>query len=288
MKGDSNDDVTVTAPTQVGQYKVTCAFSGTNNFQASSGILGYITVSEKHALGSVQFYTNPTTPATNQPVSVYVVFHAAPGLPTPTGYVSFGIGGASTSSIQLNSDGTLLDNLGPIPAQIGPGSAWSVYYDGDPYYNVANLSFPLTNPPIPGGSGGGGGGGGFGNPQATPSTAPHATTTATATATRVATPAPTIGPVSSHAAIGPSGGATPVLWLSGGLGALVVLGGAGGGFLVWSRRRRLALATAASASDVSVAGYAGQQFTSEPASGMAPPYDDRTLADDDTFRYRSS
>ena len=279
LRPDSNGDVTVNAPTQIGVYgEPKCFFNGTADFgsaEASEDSIS-VTVSEKHALGSVQFYTNPTTPVVNQPISVYVVFHPASGLPAPTGYVSFGIVGASTGYIPLNSDGTLLVNLGPVPSDVGPSATWSVYYDGDPYYDVASVNFPLTNPAIPGGSGGGGGsgnGGGtgsFGSPQATPSAGPKAT----ATATRLATPTvTTASPNAIHPAAIASGGNATALWLAGALGVLVVLGGAGG-FFVWSRRRT-ALAAA----------NAGVPFMSAPPPGQSP-YDDRTFADDTTFPSR--
>ena len=275
---DSNDTITIHAPTAIAEYgQPDCTFNGTSlyNSATATAVGQPILVSEEHALGSVQVFTNPTTLSGGQPADIYIVFHAAPGLPTPTGYVSLTFGYTYTNAIAIGSGGVIYAHLPPLPSLSGL-TQFQIDYEADPYYNSATLNFPLTNPPIPGGVGGGNGGGGtggsFGSPQATPSGTPHAT----ATATRVATPTvTTASPNAIHTTTGSSGGTTTALWLAGALGVLVVLGGAGG-FFVWSRRRRMALAAA----------NAGPPFMSAPPPPGLSPYDDRTIADDATFPSR--
>ncbi len=191
---DSNDTVTVKAPAQVGFYNITCAFSGTALFNPVS-VADYnqsdFLISELHQLGAVQVFTSPTTLASNRPADVYVVFHAAAGLPTPSGYFGINLGNNYTQTIALGSDGATLVHLSSLPSLIGI-SQLSIVYEGDPYYAPATINFPLTNQPIPASA--------YGSGNSAPGNA-SATPTATAGTT------PTVAPTSQLAGAGAS--ATP-------------------------------------------------------------------------------
>lgn len=190
---DSNDGVTVTAPSQIGNYQLACAFSGTPLFTPTDSPPITYTFSALQPLGSVQLFTNPTTLAAKQNLTFYFVFHAAPGLPTPTGEFSIYFGQYFLPiNVKLDSDGTCLVRISPLPALYGI-SKISIQYYGDVEYNAAWVYFPLTNPPIPnsdgsGGPGGSGGGSGGGNAQATPTTGGTANAQGTATPTAGAAP----------------------------------------------------------------------------------------------------
>jgi hypothetical protein len=241
---DSNDWVTVPAPSQVGQYQMTCTFNGTTSFAASTSATTPVTISSKHALGSAQLYANPTTYNPYQACDMYIVFTAAPGGSTPTGYINVTIGRETTTTFALGSDGTLLVHLSQLQAPGDAGSQIILNYHGDPYYNSANPAFPLTNPPIPGsgstggGSGGAGGSGAAGQATATASPKPTATATATSSAaTATPTDASSVNAVSSGT---DDSGPNPLVWLA----ALVVLVGLGGGtagLVVYRGRRAKAL-----------------------------------------------
>jgi hypothetical protein len=149
---DAQDMVTVTTPTQIGYYQLTCVFSGTSLFTSATvtGNSQAIIISEEHQLGPVQLFSNPTTLTTSQPADLYVVFHAAAGLPTPTGYFGITLGSAYTKIMPLGPNGDLLVHLGPIYSLLGVTKI-SLDYHGDPYYEATVIDFPLTNPPIPSG-----------------------------------------------------------------------------------------------------------------------------------------
>ncbi len=271
---DSNDNVTVHAPSAIGEYgQPDCAFNGTSLYNgATSTAAGQpVLVSEEHALGAVQFFSNPTTLTAGQYANVYVVFHAAPGLPAPTGYFNIEFPNSYpyylTRAITIGPGGATYVQIGPLPNLAGVTQA-QISYSGDPYYNTAVVNFPLTNPPIPGGSGGGGGSG-----QATatpkPGTTPTTHAGAATTGSDAATPTVTTEAPNTLRATVTSGGSGAMVWLFGGAGAVILLGGAGGGFLVWSRRRQSQLAATSGAASVMAA----------PPPGMSP-YDDRTLTNE--------
>lgn len=185
---DSNDEVAVTTPAQKGIYTVTCVFSGTASFQSATYTnSSRLTISALHKLGTVDLYTNPTTIKAGQKLDFYVVFHAAPGLPLPTGEFGISMGQYYTTMMPMSSSGANLVHLVALPSMAGITNI-VIGYDGDINYNVAGVTFPLTNPPIPsdnnsgGASGSYGGGGSNGGGKATPTTA------ATGTATTMATP----------------------------------------------------------------------------------------------------
>jgi hypothetical protein len=258
---DSSDVVTVGAPTQVGRYtEVECIFSGTALFRSAVGSTTgqQVLVSEKHHLGSVELFTDPTTLVAHRPADAYVVFHAAPGLPTPTGYFSFRLGNAYTPVIALDPGGTSLVHITQIPSLAGV-TRLQLSYQGDPHYNTAVLYFPLTNPPIPGSPG-------TPTPTPTPAAAPTATSAATPTtapdeggvagATPTSTASPTV--LTARGAPSENHGAP---WLMMILGLLVVGGGAGGVIAV-SLRAKLHAGSSSRA-----------PFTSSPSSVAAPEAD---------------
>lgn len=249
---DSNDEVTVTAPSHIGQYQLVCAFSGTALFTPTDSPADTYTFSAQNPLGSVQLFTNPTTLVANQKQDYYFVFHAAPGLPAPTGQFSIYIGpNYYTEPIWLSSSGDALVHLNPIPSIEGVTKI-SVQYYGDAEYNVAWVYFPLTNPPISnsggsGGSSGSGGGSSGSNGQATPTVG--GTATAQPTGTVEATPTASgasglLGPTSSSPGTGV--GLVQVIILV--LLILLGLGAAAGAALYLTRRAKRARLAASQAS----------------------------------------
>jgi hypothetical protein len=248
---DATDAVTITAPSQIGRYnRVDCVFSGTALFTSTTGsaLAQPVLVSEKHNLGAVQIYTNPTTLAAQQKWDMYVQFHAAPGLPVPNGYLSIRLGNIFTPTIPLSSNGDLLVHLDPIRSLNGV-SQISIDYLGDPYYNMANVNFPLTNPPIPANVLGGGLGSGGGSGSGSSGGTAHAT--ATAPGTPGATPTTTPGGDATPTASGPSAvlssttptsGGNGALWLFVALIAVLVLGGGAGDALYLVRRAKSPIA----------------------------------------------
>ena len=184
---DSNDEVTVTSPSQVGKYLLGCMFNGTASFNAVpyNDTTPY-TVSALHSLESVELFTNPTTLTANTKMDFDVVFHAAAGLPAPTGEFNIYIGDYYyTDSIQIGSNGTTLVHLNPLPTLVSV-SKITIHYWGDIYYNEAEVNFPLTNPPIPSGGGSGSTGGTTVSGNSTQATA-SATAGKIASATETAT-----------------------------------------------------------------------------------------------------
>ena len=246
MLVNSNSMVTVPAPSQIGFYsQVLCMFGGTSSLTpASANAAGQpLMISEKHALGGAEFFSNPTTLVAHQPADVYVVFHAGAGLPTPTGYFNIRLGEASTSEVALGADGTLLLHLDQLPTLYGVSQV-QIGYQGDPHYDAAVFHFPLTNPAIPGGASGNGGG----------STQGKATATASATGTPGATATAGDGAVPTATATGANAGLVSqpgnggMLWLWVALGVLVLVGGGAAGAVYFVRRSRRAGLSAAGVS----------------------------------------
>lgn len=244
---DSNDVVTVPGPSQIGKYLLGCAFSGTASFTSVtySDALPY-TFSALNGLGPVELFTNPTTLAAQQKLDFYIVFHAAPGLPTPTGEFVIWMGSSYyTNSLQVGPTGDTLIHLNPLPSLYGV-SQITVRYWGDVYYNEATVNFPLTNPPIPagviGGSGGNSGGSGSGsfgnNPQSAATATAGGTAGAQATPSAEATSTAVIprGVASSKPAA-PGDNSGPFLMV---ILALLVLAGLGvaGGVIYLTRRAK--------------------------------------------------
>lgn len=244
LQPDSNGNMTVTAPSVLGSYEITCSFSGTPYYaagQASSGS-NYYTVSDMSALGGVRLYTNPTTLTPNHATQMYIVFQPASGLPTPTGQFNITVGVSTvyyTNSISISSRGAAAITFGPIP-NLGGATKIDVHYFGDTHYADQIITFPLTNPAIPSGAGGSGGGGSPAQPKATSTIASSATASATTPggAMPSATATPGGGQVALSATASPLGGALG--WLLAALVALLVVGGGIGGVVFWRSRRRAA------------------------------------------------
>ncbi len=234
LVSDSNDRVTVPGPTQIGKYLLSCAFSGTDSFTSATYADTHpYTVSAMHSPSSVQLFTNPTTLVTRQNLDFYVVFHAAPGLPTPTGTFQIWIGPYYSDSLPLSPNGDYLVHFSPLSSLYNV-SKITIKYWGDIYYNEATFNFPLTNPSISGSSSGNGGSGGT-QTQATATTSTTGTpgTTATADATPTAGSAGGVIPSAT-----PPAGDTGIFWLIGGLVLLVLAGLGTTGVIVFYQRRR--------------------------------------------------
>lgn len=256
---DSSGVITVTTPAVVGRYNFDCRFSGSADYAASE--IAWTTypllISEMSQLGGMQLYSNPTTFVGTKTMQLYIVFRAAPGLPTPTGGYSIFFGTTSpffVRDLTIGPNGDSLVTLQPNPNFTGAPEIDIRYY-GDAYYDDQTYKFPPTNPAIPSGSGGSGGkvssggGGSPAKPKATATTTASATSTVTATATT--TPAATATPASGHAILSattsPLGGSVGLALLAALIGLLVVGGGIGG-VVFWRSRRRAASLAMASAS----------------------------------------
>ncbi len=249
LQPDSSGLITLPAPTTVGRYNLSCSFTGTSIYMPSSitTTMYPLLISEMNQLGSVQLYTNPTTIVANKQIQIELIFHAAPGLPTPTGEYNITIGTSPmyyTSSITIGANGVSEITLSPIFNLYGANQL-NVHYFGDGYYNDQIVTFPLTNPAIPGGStsaSSGSSGSKSGATSASATATPQATTTvgsvgdgSSATSatpsSQPATPAPGI-----LSAFGPLSWTNGALWLVA-LAILLALG-AGGGTFYWLSRRR--------------------------------------------------
>ncbi len=236
---DSNDEVTVPGLSQNGKYLLSCAFSGTPSFTSATFTytLAY-TFSAEQSPSSVQLFTNPTTLVARQNLDFYIVFHPAPGLPTPTGAFQIWMGQYYTDSLQLSPKGDYLIHLYPLPSVTGINQI-SIRYWGDIYYNEANFNFPLTNPAIPGSSSGSSGSSGTQSSgtqwQATATTSTTGTPGATSTAD--ATPTVVGAGVVPPAATPPTGN-SGIFWLIGGLVLLILAGlGTTAGIMLYRTRR---------------------------------------------------
>ncbi len=150
LVSDSNAMVTVTSPAQLGLYSLTCAFNGNANYTPETFTnLQKYTVSAQHTLGSAQLFTTPTKLAPQQYYDFYLVLHAAPGLPTPTGYFQIWMGNWYTHTIPLTSSGDCLLRF-LTPPDLSGVTKITIQYWGDTYYDISAVDFPLTNPPVPG------------------------------------------------------------------------------------------------------------------------------------------
>ncbi len=232
----------VTAPAQYGVYKVTCAYSGTQDLAPAQGNTQTLIISQEQALSGAQLYTNPTTMQNNQKWQAYVVLNGQTGGPTPTGSISIEIPGCKTYSFPVGSNGETLAQLPPITG-CPPYAGIFVSYSGDPYYKENGFSFPLTNPAIPAsvlGSASGStptssGQGQTSQGQITPTSDSQASSV-----TATATPAPlgNSGSVDAFTSTQSSGG-NSILWLLIVVLVIVLLGGGVGVFILVSRRAKL-------------------------------------------------
>ncbi|MDE3231331.1 MAG: hypothetical protein KGO05_15745, partial [Chloroflexota bacterium] len=243
---DSAGNATFTAPTTVGFYEIACSVSGVPNY--TLGDTGFSSpsylVSEGHEFGAVKLYTNPRTLTTGVPIQMYIVFVAAPGIPTPTGEFTVYIGSGSQflflqNGAHIGSGGATSISLAPISNLYGANSI-TINYFGDPYYKPQEWTFTMTNPSIPGSGGSAGNGTTSKKPTATPK--PRATATAGAIATPAGVSTGSGAATSQEnkplvlGAFGPlSGGGLIALIV---LIALLALGGGVGAFALLSRRGR--------------------------------------------------
>lgn len=203
LKANGSGQVVALTPSVTGSYRYQRFFSATSSFSSeSTGLSGTkILVSQNHQ-ASVKLYTNPTTLKAGQDASLYIAVSGPAGLPTPGGEVSLHIGSSFTSPIKLGPGGSVLAK-GSLPSPFTDSVIW-VLYRGDSVYASSNVSFPLTNPPIPAG--------GSSTPQPITSTPGAVSTPANS-----ATPTPTSGTANA-----PGGGsvtpeATATVWASSGV-----------------------------------------------------------------------
>jgi hypothetical protein len=240
---NSNNEATITGPTQLGLYRLTCTFNGSVSYTSSTitDTNPYM-FSALHSLGVVKLYTTPTTLTAGRSADFYVVFHPASGLPMPTGEFSIWLGQSHTMLMTLGATGANLVHVDKIPVLAGVSNI-EIFYLGDLYYAPSSVDFPLTNPPIPSGAGSGGtgaSGGSFGSsPQGTKTAqgTPSATaTTESDTTTPTEAVAGNVAPT-TH----PSSGDNSAPWLIGllALVGLIVVGGAVGAGIILMRRARI-------------------------------------------------
>ena len=268
----------VTAPAQYGVYKMTCAYSGTQDLAPAQGNTQTFIVSQEQALSGAQLYTNPTTMQNNQKWQAYVVLNGQTGGPTPTGSIGIDIPGCKTYTIPVGSNGETLAQLSPITG-CPPYAGIYVSYSGDPYYKDNVFTFPLTNPAIPASVLGSASGSASGSTptstgqgqtsqgQITPTSGSQDSSTATATATSASLGSS--GSVDAFTTTQSSGG-NSMLWLLIVVLVIVLLGGGVGAFFLVSRRAKITAH--------------GTNPTSDPAS-IQPRWpqhrNDRNLADGD-------
>ncbi len=235
---DSNGQVSgVTAPAQYGVYKVTCAYSGTQDLAPAQGNTQTLIISQEQALSGAQLYTNPTTMQNNQRWQAYVVLNGQAGGPTPTGSIGIDIPGCKVYSFPVGPNGETLAQLPPITG-CPPYAGIYVSYSGDPYYKDKVFTFPLTNPAIPAsvlGSASGSTPTSSGQGQITPtSDSQGSLVTATATPASLGNS----GSVDAFTTTQSSGG-NSILWLLIVVLVIVLLGGGVGVFFLVSRRAKL-------------------------------------------------
>lgn len=230
---DANGVVYVQTPAEYGIYVVTCTYLGDSNHVPTSGGAGPIIVSQDHPLGRAQLYSNPPTFAANQAMQLEVDFGAAPGGPTPTGFMSIQLTPWTTTIVtKVGPNGVTTGTTSAISSLSGISSL-TVWYSGDGYYKGGSFKFPLTNPPIPG-TDSGSGSGGRSSATAT-STSAAATATVDESATPVTSPTPTPPPSAKPQRVANA----TVLWVLGGSGTLLFVLGTGMGVPLLLRRRKL-------------------------------------------------
>lgn len=283
---DGNQQITVPAPSQDGNYQISCTYNGDASGQyapSTSGTLP-VTISAQNALGGVQLYTSPTTYNPYQSAEMYVVFQAAPGGPTPTGVFNIDFGTDSSREIQIGSDGTALVQLDP---QGGPGggggSSIDIDYHGDPYYTYGTSHFPLTNPPIPSTSSNTGSGATGGSTGAQATATPKATPAPTATETpSTATSGASVGVGGRNGGNSSGGNGSALLWVIVAILIVVLLGSLTPLAMVYlNRRKRPAISSPSNSTPPSTGSPFGTPNTGyAPTKGNAgytpyPPYPTR-------------
>jgi hypothetical protein len=285
---------TVSPPTQAGTYQIQCIFSG-NNVYTSGQVNLPLTVSAGYGVGGAQLYSNPTTLHldTTKPFTLYLVLHAAKGLPVPTGQVYFNFGNAIYGPGTLNADGTLLATFKPTDPPGWSASNITVVYTGDTNYNYQPIIFSQTNPPIPGNVGSGGTSNLGSGATATPN--PNATVTPTVTTVATATTYSATGASSSLTATVSAGEGPNWALLAGLIVAVLALIGCGVGVFLTLRTRRAPLASPAEPSGAqSPYGQYGQYWQSSQYpqrdvgwnNSGAPTYPDQSQAPAPTPRFR--
>lgn len=244
LVSDSNGIVAVTSPAQLGLYSLTCAFSGDANYtpETFTNPQQY-TVSAQHALGSMELFTTPTKLTPQQYYDFYLVLHAAPGVPTPTGYFQIWMGNWYTHTIPLTSSGDCLLRF-LTPPDLSGVTKITIQYWGDTYYDVSAVDFPLTNPPVPGDTNTGSPTtvSTTNNPQGTATAQGTPATTATAdndTATPTAVGTGNVA-LTTHTSSSDTGGLWLIVILA--MVGLIVLGGAVGAAIFLMRRARMSAA----------------------------------------------
>lgn len=234
LQADMNGNVHLTGPTIPGTYAVRCNWAGNKLYNPATATTTLDVHDDAHVAG-MKLYTNPTT-VIHGNMTFYIVLLPQSGYPAPTGYLTIVMGNYQYSAIPVGGNGATLVELESVPAVSGnPFSKITIDYGGDSRYLNSTFNFPLTNPAIPGsaprsGTTASGKSGKSSGASATPTAkagtpTPTATVAATATATAAPSPTPavTIRPSSASALVNLDN--TPLPWLAGGLGVLLILGG---------------------------------------------------------------
>jgi hypothetical protein len=147
LKPDGQGQFNASAPPAAGIYETKCAFSGSSSFSPVEITTSAPTiVSANNRIGGIALYTDPTPVTAGTPTTWKVVITGKAGLPTPTGYISLVIAGATTQVLQLGSGGSLTFQA-RAPA-LSPSATIQVNYNGDPVYAFSNAKFALTTQPI--------------------------------------------------------------------------------------------------------------------------------------------
>jgi len=252
MQTDSYSSVYITAPTTIGTYSLICSFAGDTRYNGSSvTIPNALTVNGNAHIAGMKLYTNPTTIQRGVVLTFYITLQPAPGLPTPTGYLTIHFGPANQQyftyqSVAVGAHGDTLVQLDALPVSGSLAiSPIIISYGGDSHYTYSRFTFSLTNPSIPGSapssgttvSSKSGKSGGSATPTTmaetpTPTLEPSPTATVIASPTTGSTtPTEPTEPTEPNGAI-----PAPLLWVTGGLGAVIALGSAAGlVFYLWRR-----------------------------------------------------
>jgi len=247
LTANGSEQVVAAAPAVPDVYQPICSFSGTPSFNAAQAPTSVrsLTVTANHPIGGIRLQTDPADLAGGVSATWTVTVLPGPGLPAPTGSVSFIIGSYVFSQWTALTGGGSVTFQTTLPA-LAPNSALGptpirVLYHGDTVYSAASADFPMSNPAPsdPANS-----------PQAAPAAGAQPTSPDPAASSGPPVADATPGTGTPEAGVTPppgpiSGAVQPVrLVASAGAGrywagaiAVVTLVGLGGG-LVWWRRRR--------------------------------------------------
>jgi|GEM_PF-6709430 len=132
----------VAVPTTPGQYELICVFNGSSLLNPAQKDWGHITVSAQNPVSNIQMYSSSDHLAPNQQITLYVILHGSSGLPPPTGIIALSIGGSyHTGAITLSGSGDATFQT-TLPDLISSSDSLGIYYYGDSNYSVKSVNFP--------------------------------------------------------------------------------------------------------------------------------------------------